>query len=190
LLLRHHRAQADGGRARKSKNLLEKRVCERTRELREANEELEAEIARRKGLEGEILEISDRERRLGQELHDGLCQHLTAVAFMARSVVLRLKNHSVIEVGDVDKIAKLVNDAVTNTRDLTGHTGAALFWRSDFQSATNRVCTMFHDGKTQLGCALRPALKSDAIVGHAQDNSVLPVAHLDHYVPRQHTPIR
>ena len=104
----------------KSKNLLEKRVRERTRELRGANEELEAEIARRKGLEGEILEISDREQqRLGQELHDGLCQHLTAVAFMARSVALRLKNHSVIEVDDVDNIAKLVNDAVTNTRDLS-----------------------------------------------------------------------
>ena len=104
----------------KSKNLLEKRVRERTLELRGANEELEAEIARRKGLEGEILEISDREQqRLGQELHDGLCQHLTAVAFMARSVALRLKNHSVIEVGDVDKIAKLANDAVVNTRDLS-----------------------------------------------------------------------
>jgi hypothetical protein len=32
---------------------------------------LEAEIARRKGLEGQILEISDREQqRLAQELHD------------------------------------------------------------------------------------------------------------------------
>ncbi len=104
----------------KSKNLLEKRVRERTRELRGANKELEAEIARRKGLEGEILEISDREQqRLGQELHDGLCQHLTAVAFMARSVALRLKNQNVIEVSDLDKIAKLVNDAVTNTRDLS-----------------------------------------------------------------------
>ncbi len=104
----------------KSKNLLEHRVRERTRELREANEELEAEIARRKGLEGEILEISDREQqRLGQELHDGLCQHLTAVAFMARSVALRLKNHRVIEVRDIEKIAQLVNDAATDTRDLS-----------------------------------------------------------------------
>jgi PAS domain S-box-containing protein len=104
----------------KSKNLLEQRVHERTRELRGANDELEAEIARRKGLEGEILEISDREQqRLGQELHDGLCQHLTAVAFMARSVALRLKNHRVIEVGDIEKIAQLVNEAATDTRDLS-----------------------------------------------------------------------
>src|SRR5437870_1867576 len=100
--------------------MLEYRVRERTAELSAANKQLKNEIRRRKGLEGEILEISDREQqRLGQELHDGLCQHLTAVAFMARSVALRLKNHSVIEVGDVDKIAKLANDAVVNTRDLS-----------------------------------------------------------------------
>jgi two-component system, NarL family, sensor histidine kinase UhpB len=104
----------------KSKLLLEHGVRERTRELRVANKKLEDEIARRNVLEGEILEISDREQqRLGQELHDGICQHLTAVAFMARSVALRLKNHRVIEVGDIEKIAQLVNDAATNTRDLS-----------------------------------------------------------------------
>ena len=78
------------------------------------------EIAERERLDKEIAEVGDRERlRLGQELHDGLCQHLTAVAFMARSVALRLKNHRVIEVGDIEKIAQLVNEAVTDTRDLS-----------------------------------------------------------------------
>jgi PAS domain S-box-containing protein len=104
----------------RSKELLEKRVRDRTRELHLANKELKAEISRRKGLEGEILEISDREQqRLAQELHDGLCQHLTAVAFMARSVGLRLKNHRVIEVKDIEKIAELVNNAATDTRNLS-----------------------------------------------------------------------
>src|SRR5437773_1312475 len=104
----------------KSKELLEHRVRQRTGELRAANKMMKDEIARRKGLEGEILEISDREQqRLGQELHDGLCQHLTAVAFMARSVGLRLKNHRVIEVADIEKIAQLVNDAATDTRNLS-----------------------------------------------------------------------
>jgi PAS domain S-box-containing protein len=104
----------------KSNELLEKRVRERTRELATANKELKAEIERRKGLEGEILAVSDREQqRLGQELHDGLCQHLTAVAFMARSVALRLKNHRVIDAADIEKIAELVNNAATDTRELS-----------------------------------------------------------------------
>jgi two-component system CheB/CheR fusion protein len=38
---------------------------------------------------------------------------------MARSVALRLKNHRVIEVKDIEKIAELVNDAATDTRNLS-----------------------------------------------------------------------
>ena len=99
---------------------LEDRVRERTVELFASNKKLKSEMGRRKGLEGEILAISDREQqRLGQELHDGLCQHLTAVAFMARSVALRLKNHRVIDAKDIEKIAQLVNDAATDTRNLS-----------------------------------------------------------------------
>src|SRR6266481_6288256 len=98
---------------------LEHRVRERTAELSAANRQLENEIIWRKGLEGQILEISDREQqRLGQELHDGLCQHLTAVAFMARSVALRLKNHRVIDAADIEKIAQLVNDAAIDARNM------------------------------------------------------------------------
>jgi PAS domain S-box-containing protein len=104
----------------RSKKLLEKRVRERTGELHTANKELKSEIERRKGLEGEILSVSDREQqRLGQELHDGICQHLTAVAFMARSVALRLRNHRVIDAADIEKIAELVNSAAADTRDLS-----------------------------------------------------------------------
>jgi PAS domain S-box-containing protein len=104
----------------RSKDALEQAVEQRTRELRVTNVELKSEIDRRRGLEGEILSISDREQqRLGQELHDGLCQHLTAVAFMARSIALRLKNHRVIDATDIEKIAQLVNDAASDTRDLS-----------------------------------------------------------------------
>ena len=100
--------------------LLEKRVQDRTRELRRANKELEREIQRRKGLEGEILAVSDREQqRLGQELHDGLCQHLTAVAFMTRSIALRLRDHRVIDAADIEKVAELVNTAAVDTRNLS-----------------------------------------------------------------------
>jgi PAS domain S-box-containing protein len=100
--------------------LLEQRVRKRTHELHLTNKRLQSEIERRKGLEGEILSVSDREQqRLGQELHDGLCQHLTAVAFMTRSIALRLRNHRVVDADDIEKVAELVNKAAVDTRNLS-----------------------------------------------------------------------
>ena len=103
----------------RSKQMLEKLVQRRTKALRSANAELESEIARRKGLEGQILEISDREQeRLGQELHDGLCQQLTAIGFMARATALRLRDHRVIQVEELEKIAQLINGSVMEARNM------------------------------------------------------------------------
>ncbi len=102
-----------------AKSVLEKRVIERTTELTAVIGELESQIALRRRLEGEILSISDREqRRLGQDLHDSLCQHLTAVAFMTQAVARRLKDHRVVEVSDIEKIADLINNGVTEARTI------------------------------------------------------------------------
>jgi PAS domain S-box-containing protein len=112
------RKKAEEG-LREAKQLLETRVRERTAELLAANEKLRNEVAQRKQLEGELLEVSDREqRRLGQDLHDSLCQHLTATAYMAQVVALRLKDHRVVEVQDIEKIAKLINDGVSEARTI------------------------------------------------------------------------
>jgi PAS domain S-box-containing protein len=66
---------------------LEDLVRERTRELADVNDELRREIEHRKSLQEEILAISSEERRrLGQELHDGVGQQLTGLAYLARSL--------------------------------------------------------------------------------------------------------
>jgi signal transduction histidine kinase len=104
---------------KRSKVMLEKLVQQRTRALRVANTELQTEISRRKGLEGQILEISDREQeRLGQELHDGLCQQLAAIGFLARATALRLKDHRVVHQDDLEKIAQLINRSVMDARNI------------------------------------------------------------------------
>jgi signal transduction histidine kinase len=98
---------------------LEELVKRRTRALRAANLELESEIRRRKGLEGEILSISDREQeRLGEELHDGLCQQLAAIGLMARATALRLKDHRVVNSEDLENITQLINDATISARNI------------------------------------------------------------------------
>ena len=104
---------------KRSKMMLEKLVQQRTRALRVANTELQTEISRRKGLEGQILEICDREQeRLGQELHDGLCQQLTAIGFLARATALRLKDHRVVHQDDLEKIVQLINSSVMDARNI------------------------------------------------------------------------
>jgi PAS domain S-box-containing protein len=103
----------------RSKAMLEKLVQQRTKALRAANTELQTEIIRRKGLEGQILEISDREQeRLGQELHDGLCQQLTAIGFLVRATALRLRDHRVVQTEDLEKIAQLINGSVMDARNI------------------------------------------------------------------------
>ncbi len=76
-------------------------------------------VIERKRLEKEILEASEREqRRIGQDLHDGLSQHLTGVAFLSKGLAHKLDTKSKTEAAEASKIAHLVNQAIVQTRDL------------------------------------------------------------------------
>ena len=77
------------------------------------------DITERKHLEKAILEISAREqRRIGQDLHDGLGQHLTGIAFMTKVQEEKLKEQRLPYAEDAAKIVKLVNEAINKTREL------------------------------------------------------------------------
>jgi PAS domain S-box-containing protein len=77
------------------------------------------DITERKHLERAILDISAREqRRIGQDLHDGLGQHLTGIAFMAKVHETKLAEKKSPEAEDAAKIVKLVNEAIHKTREL------------------------------------------------------------------------
>jgi PAS domain S-box-containing protein len=80
------------------------------------------DITERKHLEKAILDISEREqRRIGQDLHDGLGQHLTGIAFMSKVQEQKLKEKGLPYAADAAhaaKIVKLVNQAINKTREL------------------------------------------------------------------------
>ncbi|MGA2133278.1 MAG: PAS domain S-box protein [Bryobacteraceae bacterium] len=78
------------------------------------------DITESKRLEKAILEISGREeRRIGQDLHDGLGQHLTGIAFMSKVLAKKLADKSPAEAAEANKIVRLVNEAVHKTRELS-----------------------------------------------------------------------
>jgi PAS domain S-box-containing protein len=77
------------------------------------------DITEQKRLERQIQEISEQEkRRIGQDLHDGLGQYLTGIAFMSRLLQRKLAERQVPEAIDAEKIATLVNKTVFQARDL------------------------------------------------------------------------
>jgi PAS domain S-box-containing protein len=77
------------------------------------------DITERKRMESALLEISGREQRqIGQDLHDGLGQHLTGIAFMSKVLEQRLAEADSAQAPHAAKIVRLVNDAITRTREL------------------------------------------------------------------------
>ncbi|MFY9949607.1 MAG: PAS domain S-box protein [Candidatus Sulfotelmatobacter sp.] len=77
------------------------------------------DITERKRLEKAILEISAAEqRRIGQDLHDGLGQHLTGIAFMSKVQEQKLADKGLAEATEAARIVGLVNEAINKTRQL------------------------------------------------------------------------
>jgi PAS domain S-box-containing protein len=104
---------------RKSKLTLEERVLERTRELSAFNSELQRQIARRKRVERQLMEVSEREQvRIGQDLHDGLGQQLTGMRFLASALHEKLADKSLAEAVDAQHLAQLLDQAKSQIRQV------------------------------------------------------------------------
>lgn len=91
---------------------MEERVRQRTAALTE-------EMAERERLERELLEISEREqRRIGHDLHDSLCQHLTGAALAGQVLGEKLTARNLPEANDAGKVVELVEEGIALSRKL------------------------------------------------------------------------
>jgi signal transduction histidine kinase len=91
---------------------LDRRVHERTAAL-------QREMAERRRLDQEIARVADRERRrLGQDLHDRLGQHLTGTALAAQVLKEKLAARSAPEVAEAEKLVCYVDEGIDLTRSL------------------------------------------------------------------------
>jgi PAS domain S-box-containing protein len=152
------------------------------------------DITERKHLEKTILEVSGREqRRIGQDLHDGLGQHLTGIAFMSKVQEQKLMEKSMPEAGDAAKIVKLVNEAIYKTRELArgllpvvsdaqGLMSALQQWASEVEDLFGVSCrfqcfapVLIHDDTvaTHLYYVAREAVNNAIKHGHASQIVIL-----------------
>jgi PAS domain S-box-containing protein len=77
------------------------------------------EITERKRLEQEVLQISELEqRRIGQDLHDGVCQHLAGIEMKCQVLEENLQSKAKSNAAQAAQIASHVRDVIAQTRSL------------------------------------------------------------------------
>jgi two-component system sensor kinase FixL len=75
------------------------------------------DVTDRRTMEKQIADISEREQsRIGQDLHDSLCQQLVSVAYATEILRLALEQQQSAESAKVETIAEMVNQSITQAR--------------------------------------------------------------------------
>jgi signal transduction histidine kinase len=98
---------------RQNKESLERAVAHKTSLLQK-------EIAERSRIEREVADIcAHQQRQMAYDLHDGLGQHLSGVAFKAKLLEQKLRAENSAQAGEAAGITALINDALRQTRLLS-----------------------------------------------------------------------
>lgn len=84
-----------------------------------AHRKLQREMRERQRLEREIAGIGDEERRrLGQELHDGVCQQVTAALLRCQGLELRLRRGGMLSEADFAPLSALLAETIDDAHDV------------------------------------------------------------------------
>jgi two-component system, chemotaxis family, CheB/CheR fusion protein len=153
-----------------SRDEMEQRVVERTRELVAMNNELERAMQQRQQLERELLEISEREkRRVGEDLHDMVCQELTATALFLQSSAKKMAKENLAAAKTLAESAETVNRNVVLARSLAGGLQAIELSASGLKHALRELAAQACEN-TGIKCHLRVArgvrVRDDTVALH------------------------
>jgi signal transduction histidine kinase len=104
---------------RSHERTLAEQVELRTKDLIRTNRELSNEIRRRKELEHEVMEISSKTmERIGQDLHDDLCQHLLGISLLASSVRKTVAQNVQVQ-QTLERISSLLTESITKIKTIS-----------------------------------------------------------------------
>jgi len=126
-----------------------------------------SDITARKQIDRLVADVSEREQqRIGQDLHDGLGQHLVSTAFAANMLKDRLAEKKLPEAGDAGEIADLLNAAITQSRNLARGLYPIKLEGEGLASALEELASnTSRKAGIECGCQLHPsALVYDASV--------------------------
>jgi two-component system sensor kinase FixL len=128
------------------------------------------DVTERRALEHEIQEISEREqRRLGQDLHDGLGQSMTGIAFLAKVLQQKLQAKDLEEAEAAGSIASLINEALAQTRRLSRGLCPVELDANDIEAALGQLAenlrTLF-SVSCELQCEPEMKISDNAVAVH------------------------
>jgi len=140
---------------RAARERLEEQVRARTADLERTNVELREEIAERRRLEQEILNVSEAEQhRIGQDLHDGLGQQLTGVGLKCELLARSLAEHQRPEATMATQIEALVRDSISQTRRLAKGLSPVGLDAEGLMTALKELA-IYVDDLTEVACVFR-----------------------------------
>ena len=119
LSLRSMRAQLEARNAdlQESRRVLEERVAERTAGIEEALHRLRAEELRRVEAENRAMRAIEAEQtRIGQDIHDGLVQHLSGIAFLCEALETELAGEGSRHLAALRRIHGLLSESAVQAR--------------------------------------------------------------------------
>jgi len=104
------------------------------------------DISERRRLERQVLEAAaEEQRRIGHDLHDGLCQQLAGIAFANEVLSQKLFKRAAPESGTAEKIGKLVDDAITQARQLAHGLQPVTLEAGGLVGALRELCCKLED---------------------------------------------
>lgn len=118
---------------------LEGRAVERAAKLTE-------EISLRERLQSELLQISEREQeRVGHDIHDSLCQHLTGTALAAEVLAESLQSQNSAEKDNAGRVVELIEEGIGLARNLARGLSAVEVSNNGLMAALNDFASSTSD---------------------------------------------
>jgi two-component system CheB/CheR fusion protein len=126
------------------------------------------DVTRSMELEQEILAVGEREqRRLGQDLHDDLCQQLTGIELLSQTLAGKLGKQAIAGAAQAKEIAAMVRHVMVRTRELAHGLSPLPLGEEGLMLALKELAARTQKlfGKSCRFYCPRPALVTDQNVG-------------------------
>ncbi len=124
-------------------------------EERRARREVEAAVIERRRLEAEIIRISEEEQRwIGSELHDGLCQQLTATLLACTAVGNRIERRGAPESAAVREVGAMLEGCIGSAYDAAKGLCPVDLDPESLAPALQRLCRRLQQ-RSSLQCEMR-----------------------------------